>query len=69
VGTSSGNSGPGITGERLPWGTRRDDGLWPNWDDPRAAYEAVSGVWSPDGPWRRLIDEQLRKHKVAFEIL
>jgi len=38
-------------------------------EDPRVAYEAVSGVWAPDGPWRRLIDEQLRKHKVAFEIL
>ena len=24
-------------------------------EDPRVAYEAVSGVWSPDGPWRRLI--------------
>jgi hypothetical protein len=38
-------------------------------DDPRAAYEALSGVWLPDGPWRRLIEDQLRKHKIAFELL
>jgi protein tyrosine phosphatase (PTP) superfamily phosphohydrolase (DUF442 family) len=36
-------------------------------EEPRAAYEAVTGVWSPDGPWRRLIKEQLAKNKVAFE--
>jgi protein tyrosine phosphatase (PTP) superfamily phosphohydrolase (DUF442 family) len=38
-------------------------------EDPRAAYEALSGVWFPDGPWRRLIEGQLRKHKIAFELL
>ncbi len=36
-------------------------------DEPRAAYEAVAGVWSPNGKWRRQIEDQLRKHKVAFE--
>jgi protein tyrosine phosphatase (PTP) superfamily phosphohydrolase (DUF442 family) len=36
-------------------------------EEPGVAYEAVSGVWSPDGPWRRLIKDQLAKHKVAFE--
>jgi protein tyrosine phosphatase (PTP) superfamily phosphohydrolase (DUF442 family) len=36
-------------------------------DEPRVAYESVAGVWSPDGRWRRLIEDQLRKHKVAFE--
>ncbi len=36
-------------------------------EDPRVAYESVAGVWSPDGRWRRLIEDQLRKHKVAFE--
>jgi len=36
-------------------------------EEPRVAYQAVSGVWSPDGPWRRLIEDELRKHKVAFE--
>jgi protein tyrosine phosphatase (PTP) superfamily phosphohydrolase (DUF442 family) len=38
-------------------------------EEPRIAYQAVTGVWSPDGPWRRLIDDELRKHKVAFEPL
>jgi protein tyrosine phosphatase (PTP) superfamily phosphohydrolase (DUF442 family) len=37
-------------------------------EEPRIAYEAVAGVWSPDGRWRRLIEEQLHKHKVAFEL-
>ena len=38
-------------------------------EQPRPAYEAVSSVWMPEGPWRRLIESQLRKHKVAFELL
>ena len=37
-------------------------------EDPRIAYEAVAGVWAPSGPWRRLIEDQLRKHNVAFEL-
>ena len=36
-------------------------------EEPRVAYESVAGVWSPDGRCRRLIEDQLRKHKVAFE--
>ena len=24
-------------------------------EDPRIAYEALSGVWVPHGPWRRLM--------------
>lgn len=38
-------------------------------EDPRVAYESVAGVWVPEGPWRRLIESQLRKHKVVFELL
>jgi protein tyrosine phosphatase (PTP) superfamily phosphohydrolase (DUF442 family) len=38
-------------------------------EDPRVAYEALSGVWVPHGPWRRLIEEELRKHNVTFELL
>jgi protein tyrosine phosphatase (PTP) superfamily phosphohydrolase (DUF442 family) len=38
-------------------------------ESPRTAYEAVSRVWTPEGPWRRLIEAQLRKHGVAFELL
>jgi len=36
-------------------------------EEPRVAYEAVAGVWSPDRRWRRLIEDQLQKHNVAFE--
>jgi protein tyrosine phosphatase (PTP) superfamily phosphohydrolase (DUF442 family) len=38
-------------------------------EDPRVAYEAVSRIWVPDAPWRRLIEGQLAKHKVVFELL
>lgn len=33
---------------------------------PADAYEAVARVWSPGGPWRTLITEQLRRHGIAF---
>jgi protein tyrosine phosphatase (PTP) superfamily phosphohydrolase (DUF442 family) len=36
-------------------------------EPPAAAYEAVSKVWSPHGPWMALLKQQLRKHKVDFE--
>lgn len=36
---------------------------------PAVAYESVSRVWSPQGPWRRLVTTLLRKHGVAFEPL
>jgi protein tyrosine phosphatase (PTP) superfamily phosphohydrolase (DUF442 family) len=38
-------------------------------EDPRVAYAAVTKVWSPDGPWRTLIEQQLRKNGIAFELL
>ncbi len=38
-------------------------------ENPRAAYATLSGVWSPNGPWRRLIESQLQKHNIAFEML
>lgn len=38
-------------------------------EEPRQAYEAVTRVWAPDGPWRRLIEQQLRRHHVSFELL
>lgn len=34
---------------------------------PEHAYEAVARVWSPDGPWKRLITDELRKAGIAFE--
>jgi protein tyrosine phosphatase (PTP) superfamily phosphohydrolase (DUF442 family) len=38
-------------------------------EEPGQAYEAVSRVWSPEGPWRTLIVEQLKRHKIAFQPL
>ena len=38
-------------------------------EEPRKAFEAVSRVWTPRGPWLRLIEEELRRHQVAFDIL
>ena len=38
-------------------------------EEPRLAYEAVTKVWSPDRAWRRLIEEELRRHDVKFELL
>jgi protein tyrosine phosphatase (PTP) superfamily phosphohydrolase (DUF442 family) len=36
---------------------------------PDEAWKAVEKIWTPRGPWKRLIEEQLKKHGVAFEIL
>ena len=36
-------------------------------DDPARAYASVTAVWSPSGPWRKLIDDQLRAASVKFE--
>jgi protein tyrosine phosphatase (PTP) superfamily phosphohydrolase (DUF442 family) len=36
---------------------------------PTHAYEAVSRVWSPEGPWRTLVVEQLKKHGINFQPL
>jgi protein tyrosine phosphatase (PTP) superfamily phosphohydrolase (DUF442 family) len=35
--------------------------------DPQMAYEKVTAVWSPEGPWKTLIKTLLRQHGVAFE--
>jgi protein tyrosine phosphatase (PTP) superfamily phosphohydrolase (DUF442 family) len=36
-------------------------------EDPAKAYDAVAGVWSPEGPWKTLLTSQLRKAGIAFE--
>jgi len=36
-------------------------------ESPALAYESVARVWSPRGPWRRLIVEQLAKNQLQFE--
>jgi protein tyrosine phosphatase (PTP) superfamily phosphohydrolase (DUF442 family) len=34
---------------------------------PEQAYESVAAVWSPEGPWKALMVDELRKHGLAFE--
>jgi protein tyrosine phosphatase (PTP) superfamily phosphohydrolase (DUF442 family) len=34
---------------------------------PEQAFESVARVWSPGGPWKRLLISQLRKAQIAFE--
>jgi protein tyrosine phosphatase (PTP) superfamily phosphohydrolase (DUF442 family) len=36
-------------------------------EDPAAAWAAVSRVWTPDGAWRRLVEQQLAAHGVRFD--
>ena len=36
-------------------------------EDPQRAYESVAKVWSPSGPWQRLITTELRKAGIDFE--
>jgi len=38
-------------------------------EEPRVAYDAVTGVWVPHGPWRRLIETTLERHGIRFELL
>jgi protein tyrosine phosphatase (PTP) superfamily phosphohydrolase (DUF442 family) len=38
-------------------------------ENPDEAWKAVERIWTPRGPWKRLIEEQLRKHAIAFDIL
>ena len=36
-------------------------------EKPELAYESVARVWSPEGPWKRLLVSQLRKAGIAFD--
>lgn len=36
-------------------------------ESPSVAYEAVTRVWSPQGPWKDMARGVLRKHGVEFE--
>lgn len=36
-------------------------------EDPQIAYESVLEAWVPDGPWKRLLREELRAHRIDFE--
>ncbi|MBV8501980.1 MAG: protein tyrosine phosphatase family protein [Paucibacter sp.] len=35
--------------------------------DPQQAWEAVSKVWTPRGPWKELMLDRLKKNGVAFD--
>ena len=37
--------------------------------DARKAYDSVTRIWVPHGPWKRLIETQLAKHGIAFDPL
>lgn len=34
---------------------------------PATAWEAVTPVWSPQGPWKRLVLAQLAQHRITFD--
>lgn len=36
-------------------------------ESPEAAWKDVERIWTPRGPWKRLIEEQLKKHGVSFD--
>jgi protein tyrosine phosphatase (PTP) superfamily phosphohydrolase (DUF442 family) len=36
-------------------------------EDPQVAYESVSKIWVPDGPWKKLIKDQLLKRNIRFD--
>ena len=37
-------------------------------ENPATAYDAVTRVWSPQGPWREMAQGLLVKHGVVFEL-
>jgi hypothetical protein len=37
-------------------------------ENPAAAWESVTRVWSPDGSWKRLAQAQLAKHGIKFDL-
>jgi protein tyrosine phosphatase (PTP) superfamily phosphohydrolase (DUF442 family) len=38
-----------------------------NKEDPNTAYKAVAQVWTPEGSWKRLMQDLLKKNNVNFE--
>jgi protein tyrosine phosphatase (PTP) superfamily phosphohydrolase (DUF442 family) len=35
-------------------------------EDPQSAYESVSKVWVPEGPWKQLVVNELAEHRINF---
>jgi protein tyrosine phosphatase (PTP) superfamily phosphohydrolase (DUF442 family) len=38
-------------------------------EKPEQAYESVTRVWAPEGPWKTLLTSQLHKAGISFELL
>jgi protein tyrosine phosphatase (PTP) superfamily phosphohydrolase (DUF442 family) len=38
-------------------------------ENPTHAYQAMSKIWSPNGPWRKLVIEQLKNNNISFQLL
>jgi protein tyrosine phosphatase (PTP) superfamily phosphohydrolase (DUF442 family) len=38
-------------------------------EKPDQAYESVTRVWAPEGPWKTLLTSQLHKAGISFELL
>ncbi len=37
-------------------------------EDPHTAWDSVTKIWVPEGPWKKLIQQQLQKHSIKFEL-
>lgn len=37
-------------------------------ESPAAAYDSVTQVWTPQGPWKQLAQDLLEKHGVKFDL-
>lgn len=38
-------------------------------ENPEKAWKDVTRIWVPEGPWKRLVETELKKNGVAFDIL
>jgi len=37
-------------------------------EPPDEAWKAVERIWTPKGPWKRLVEERLKRQGIAFDI-
>ncbi len=37
-------------------------------DEPEEAFESVQKVWTPEGPWKTLVNDQLRNYELSFQV-
>jgi protein tyrosine phosphatase (PTP) superfamily phosphohydrolase (DUF442 family) len=38
-------------------------------EKPDVAWKDVTKIWVPEGPWKRLVEDEFRKHGIAFDLL